>query len=283
MQIYIDFNSKIFNKCLEQITLYCKDTAQNGRFKINITEDIKLSKITDAIEKTKTYSKIRYYIPIEYVDVSYIKKTCNCKIIVNFQININHELTKNDLKKLEKLSKLNRVFEVYDTSGIDQSEEFIKYRNLCYINNLTKKDEVKFFYIACDNRQDTCMYASCLGRTLYVDKDGNYSFCPKHSELTKFSDISKGVNNDYLYNSKSFLDTLSSAVKMRKNCYQTCEYIELCQGACPLDENSCERFKKNYSLALNKKSDIFNKMKVLNYEPLYVEENILWCVSRGKK
>lgn len=283
MQIYLDYNSKIFKEILTQVTNYCQETAQNGRFKINITEDVNLKKITNEIEKTKTYSKIRYLIPIEYVDVSYIKKTCNCRIIVDYQIKVDHELTKKDLKKLEKLSKLNRVFEVYDYSGLNQEEKFIIYRNLAYINNIDKKDEVKFFYIACDNRLDTCMYSSCLGRTISIDKEGNYSFCPKYHDKTMFSSLNNGISNDLLYNTESFLVALSGAVKTRKECYKNCNLLEICQGGCPLDQTSCKRFKEKFNIAQNSKKEIFDKKAVLNYQLLYIEENILWCVSRGKK
>ena len=219
MQIYLDYNEKTFKTCVDQITEYSQKTAQNGRFKINITSKVNLKKITDEIEKRKNFSKIRYFIPIEYLDVSYVKKTCNCKIIVHYQIKVDHELTKSDLNKFDKLSKLNRVFEVYDTSEVNQSELFLKYRNFVYIKNNDKKDELKFFYLACDNRLDSCMYSSCLGRTIVVDEEGNYSFCPKNSERTKFSNIEKGLSDDDLYNSPSFLEILSKAVKQRKNCY----------------------------------------------------------------
>lgn len=283
MQIYLDYNEIIFKKCIDQITEYCNNTAQNGRFKINITNKVNLKKITNEIEKRKTFSKIRYFIPIEYLDVSYVKKTCNCKIIIQYQIKIDHELTKSDLVKLSKLSKLNRVFEVYDLSGINQSEAFITYRNFVYIDSKDKKDDIKFFYIVCDNRLDSCMYSSCLGKTIYVDNSGNYCFCPKYADKTRFSNIEVGLNNELLYNSESFLLTLSSAVKQRKSCYQNCNMLEICQGGCPMESSSCERFKTKYNLSKEFKKSLFDRKAVLNYELLYIEENMLWCVSRGKK
>ena len=62
-----------------------------------------------------------------------------------------------------------------------------------------------------------------------------------------------------------------------------CEYLDICQGGCPVDEDSCVRFKERYSKALEHKKSIFDKKVNLAFQPLYIKENILWSVSRGKK
>ena len=283
MNVYLDYNDKLYNRVVEKLSSFCKDNALIGKIKINLNNKTNIVKLIKQIEKTNVFSSIRFLIPINLVNVREIKKAFKQKIIVDIQILINQELTKNDLIKLKALSKIYRSIEVYDTSGKEQSESFVTYSNLIYINSKEGKDNIKFFYIICDNKKYGCMFSSCMGKTLNVDINGNVSFCPKCHELTYFCKIEE-LSMDKLYNAPKFKEVLLKAVNIRKKCINdNCEHIDICQGGCPIEDKSCERFKENYKKAYVFKKSLFDKKVNLSYQHLYVQENILWSVSRGKK
>ena len=93
--------------------------------------------------------------------------------------------------------------------------------------------------------QYQCRHSACLGKTLYVTREGNVHFCPYHAEESIVGTLNEEKN---YFHDERIVKVLQSAIEKRKACKEKCEYYEDCSGACPLESgcgNFPELFDKN--------------------------------------
>lgn len=88
--------------------------------------------------------------------------------------------------------------------------------------------------ILCDSKMEICRYSSCLTHHLFIDENGNLSYCrfiPDKSFLGKITDNAK--LSDF-FSQNLFMNILSGEIERREGCKNSCELFLKCQGACPL-------------------------------------------------
>jgi len=90
------------------------------------------------------------------------------------------------------------------------------------------------------NNGNNCTHNSCLGRTLYLNKEGVISFCPKSMRETILKNISEVETFQEIFNSDNFALYVDAALKKRETCMTSCQGFKFCQGGCPLSAyNKC--------------------------------------------
>lgn len=75
-----------------------------------------------------------------------------------------------------------------------------------------------------------CSYASCIGKTLYADADGNMYACPFYPNEATFL----GTQEDFSRPKQPFVDLVQRCVEKRETCVAQCNGFSYCEGGCPL-------------------------------------------------
>lgn len=115
------------------------------------------------------------------------------------------------------------------------------------------------------------MHAACLGRMLDIDATGTVRICSHVAddafvlglwgEYARVSDI---------FNGEKFNSVVSTMMKKRNNCKNTCRFFAFCQGGC------CSE-----AFLLKSKSDDFSCKVIREFLP-YVETRLGELLSAGK-
>lgn len=116
------------------------------------------------------------------------------------------------------------------------------------------------------NNGNNCTHNSCLGRTLYLNKDGIICFCPIKPQKTELRNISEVESFEEIFNSNSFALCVDAALKKRETCMVSCQGFKFCQGGCPLlTGNECNN--REY---MNFMQGVETILKGLDYSDLSV-------------
>jgi radical SAM protein with 4Fe4S-binding SPASM domain len=152
-------------------------------------------------------------------------------------------------KKAQNLIlKANNVLKIIDLSNNDSNIKFYK-----SIDKIIYKTDTVDLILDTDimhlykfyETVFQCKFSSCLGKNIFVSKNGTVHFCPIHTEKSLVGNIYCTEN---YFDNQTFKNVLHSAVEKRDNCKSTCQYYEHCAGACPLEDGCCdfpELFEKN--------------------------------------
>ena len=85
------------------------------------------------------------------------------------------------------------------------------------------------------NQPRSCVFNSCLGKSVYIKIDGTPHICPFIQNDVSLFTGSELENIYEIFNTESFVNLISSSIKRRNLCKNSCEYFSLCKGYCPLD------------------------------------------------
>lgn len=145
-------------------------------------------------------------------------------------------------KEWKKICKLDGVIRIRDSR---ESSEVKKYEQERRVLVKSKQSDgfadADEFRLACgENCIYQCKYTSCLGKYVYIAKDGKMSFCPAHASETVVGHIG---TPEQFFDSEVFADALQRMIAKREICKRECAYFKKCKGGC-LFENDCEGFKE---------------------------------------
>ena len=93
--------------------------------------------------------------------------------------------------------------------------------------------------ILLNDNTHNCRYNSCLGKNVYINKDGDISFCIHFPDKTRIGNTYNNTCLGEIYHGEQFLDILKNATAHRSKCIETCEKYSYCQGGCPLECDDC--------------------------------------------
>jgi radical SAM protein with 4Fe4S-binding SPASM domain len=151
-------------------------------------------------------------------------------------------------KSKHLLQKAKKTVKVIDNSGSKENIEFYKSSNkiLYKAGDVDMALDVDIMHLyKFYEPLFGCNFSSCLGKNIFVDRDGKVHFCPKYPEKSIVGTLDSA--KDY-FKADTFIDTLNNAVEKRKQCKNDCKYYEYCGGACPLQDGCSdfpELFEKN--------------------------------------
>ena len=194
---------------------------------------------------------------------------------ITLAILVSHQLTN---KQKSLLLKAKRTVKIVDNSNCSENIEFYKSFNKI-IYKTDKEDQIldadimhlyKFYEPIFQ-----CKFSSCLGKNIYVDKEGKVHYCPQHLNESVLGKI--GETKKYFENHQ-FNQIVKRAIEKRNSCKNNCEYYDYCAGACPLEDGCCdfyELFNKNATYI----DDIIENNKDLSAEKYVVAKIIIKDVA----
>ena len=115
------------------------------------------------------------------------------------------------------------------------SKYLINKYNFKFLDNRSENFENDCIRICFGNQPRSCVFNSCLGKSVYIKIDGTPHICPFiQNDISLFT--GSELENIYeIFNTESFVNLISSSIKRRNICKNSCEYFSFCKGYCPLD------------------------------------------------
>ena len=184
-------------------------------------------------------------------------------------------------KEWKRVQKLNGMIRIIDTTDSNFENFYSGNRYvLCKNEHVNQFEEADEFQIACGGMGIyQCKHTSCLGRNLYVAKDGTISFCPVYAKQTKTGTVD---DMEHVFESETFVNALKEMIAKRGECKKKCDYFEGCKGGCLFEEN-CVAFCERQSTLQREIDEIIENKKELNQLPFAKEIAILHKLLRVKK
>ena len=136
--------------------------------------------------------------------------------------------------------------------------------------------EEELYKLASYQTPQNCNHTSCLGKNLYISKNQEISFCPKHIKESKLGTI------ENITNKEKFENALKEMIEKRNKCKQKCEIYEICQGGCVFEKN-CEEYKKNQQKVIKELNQIMENKVDLGTLPKYKEKAVINLIFKRKE
>lgn len=114
------------------------------------------------------------------------------------------------------------------------------------------------------NQPQSCMFNSCLGKSVYITIDGTPRICPFVQNDISLATSSEMQNIYEIFNTEGFVNLISSSIKRRNICKSSCEYFSSCKGYCPLDSVSDLPEKCTVREAIMAKQKVFCNQSMAN-------------------
>ena len=118
------------------------------------------------------------------------------------------------------------------------SKYLINKYNFKISDNRSESFEKDCARICFGNQPQSCMFNSCLGKSVYITIDGTPRMCPFVPNDIFLATSSEMQNIYEIFNTEGFVNLISSSIKRRNICKSSCEYFSSCKGYCPLDSVS---------------------------------------------
>lgn len=196
---------------------------------------------------------------------------------------VNEELSN---KKKDLMLNSIKTLKINDTSG--SMENYIFFRDskhfvyeTAYESNISEAVSFELGYF--NKTSFSCYYSSCLGNTLYLDKNGNFHFCILKPDDSLLKNINDCNDIDSIFDCPNFIDILDKAIEKRKECKSKCSCFSKCNGGCPLVDMKCDAFISSINKANKRRTELKDKETSLSDLPLYVKESILKEISKFPK
>lgn len=270
-----------------------------------------LKKFVLEFEKEKTVVfKFSTDININHISSGIIKVMKG--LISNINISENNTL-KNVIKKCKKLSKSKIPFLLmFNKENEDIKLDYSLYSGFkipVSLQNFNKYDDKKILWMKkwlydknatditifsnlitnymLDYMQNDCCHSSCLGRTLYVNKDGIISFCKYHVNESKLIKIHDAKDINSIFNNMKFMSVLKNNIDRRNICKSQCDIFMNCGGGCPLEninnEEKCSQksFKSAFLVMAEELDNIVQLGDLRGINPC-AKNCILMSIASGK-
>lgn len=197
-------------------------------------------------------------------------RMCNASALLSCVVLVDRPIKPRQWKRI---SRLGGIIRIVDSSGVDHRELYRENRNVVWETPEENTIRLADIYHLTTSQKAIyqCHYSSCLGKTLFIARDGTVSFCPRHPEQ---SILGSAERLEGLFEAPVFYETLLRTVQKRKQCKQSCPHFEKCKGGCPF-EDDCDAFRSTYSEALRDRDEIIARKTEPDGLPLYKELAVL--------
>lgn len=197
-------------------------------------------------------------------------RLCNSSGLLDTVILVDKALTH---KQWKRICRLNGILRIVDTSDAPNEAFYESNRNVIWRKGNTDTLLLADIYhlTVSDRAIYQCHFSSCLGKTLFIAKDGAVSFCPHHPAESRLGTLEQ---LDGIFDAPVFYDTLMASVAKRNHCKNSCPHFEKCKGGCPL-ESDCDTFLRLYPDALRDRDEIIARQTDLTALPLFKELAVL--------
>lgn len=104
-----------------------------------------------------------------------------------------------------------------------------------------------------------CIHGSCLGKNLFISEDGTVSFCKIFASDTVLGTLDKFSRIEDVFDNPKFIRILRTGIAKRNICKSNCAHYDICEGGCPLrNDTTCREgdYIKLYDYISNKIKDI---------------------------
>ena len=230
-----------------------------------------------ARRRHQTYD-IEYVIHGEKGLCKAIKRLNKNKKSISLTLVISKPLSQNARNSILTAKKELRIV---DVSGNDSNIEF--YKSFSKIIYKTDKEDLildadimhlyKFYETVYQ-----CRFSSCLGKNLFISRDGAVHFCPVHTEKSAIGSIH---SEEKYFDNPTFKDVLHSAIEKRDTCKRSCKYFDHCSGACPL-EDGCGDFPELFEKNSSELDRIIQNSEPLTDKKLVVAKIVIKDIAYGE-
>jgi radical SAM protein with 4Fe4S-binding SPASM domain len=160
----------------------------------------------------------------------------------------------------KRICKLDGVIRIWDNTNENEALYANERRVVCETQKKGGFLEADEFRLVCgQNVIYQCNHTSCLGKYIYVAKDGTLSFCPKYVNETIVGTID---NPESFFQSDVFASALQKMIVKRDACKKSCDYFEKCKGGC-LFEEACDKFRERQIAFEKEIEDIVSQQRGL--------------------
>lgn len=217
----------------------------------------------------KSLATLTLHIPARHLTGSLVR-LCNSSSLLSCVVLVDRALSNRQWKRI---CRLNGLIRIVDTSGAPNEMYYESNRNVVYEKDGANTIRLADIYhlTTSDKAIYQCHYSSCLGKTLFIDKNGDVSFCPKHPGESRLGTVDC---LDGIFEAPVFYEVLSKTVGKRRECKKNCPHFEKCKGGCPF-ENDCDAFRSTFTDALRDRDHIIAREEDLSKLPLYKELAVL--------
>ena len=187
--------------------------ATNEHGKISKVQQKQLQLLIGAL--TDRRIKLRWIVPDEFISVMHL---CRLLRIVHSCCRKKGVLVQNELvidgKEIPQSSRILLKFLPIHT----YSEESTMQSDLACLQN--------------GNLPLGCSFCSCLGKTLFLMRNGSLSICP-HMHEVYLNPMQEAKPINYVFDTDEFKTCLLRQIQKRKRCKTQCSLYDLCRGGCP--------------------------------------------------
>ena len=186
----------------------------------------------------------------------------------SLQLIVDHKLR---AKEWERIASLKRIIYIHDISG--EKENCKRYQNNRFVvwddGSRCGLQKPTAWTLLSGGAALDCAHTSCLGNTIFISRQGEISFCPRHPEKSRLKQL-----NGQLFECETFLRMLEEIIARRETCRATCRYYALCKGGCAF-EKDCTLFQQEIVAAEADLEGFIQKQVRLDSVPFYQEEAII--------
>lgn len=190
---------------------------------------------------------------------------------------VDGKLTKRVWKQVSRLTST--IYIQDQTEGLNR-EFYESCRKVIFSDKLSDGiAEAEAYAMAVKTPLKNCRYSSCLGKTLFVSRGGDISFCPVYPEQTKLGHLRELKT---LFHTELFGACLAATISRRAACKASCPRFNECMGGCPFSAD-CGDFLKRCDQAEADVQNLIDQRYALCAVPLYKEQAIIYRLfSRSK-
>ena len=217
----------------------------------------------------KSIATLTLHIPVKHLTGALIRMI-NSSALLSCVVLVDAPLKKRQWKRI---CRLGGIIRIVDSCGEENLRLYRENRNVTWEAGEENTIRLADIYHLTTSRKAIyqCHYSSCLGKTLFIAKDGTVSFCPRHPQESILGTVDK---LDDLFEAEIFYKTLLRTVEKRRDCKEHGPHFEKCKGGCPF-ENDCDAFRGAYTEALRERDRIIAREEELSKLPLYKELAVL--------
>lgn len=150
----------------------------------------------------------------------------------------------------------------YNERKISQiAKRKIKKLKFIVISNDKKTFDEDIIKMAFENEPKSCKFNSCLGKSIFINKNNEISICPFVNNNISLNDSIDIKEIKDIFNTESFFSIISKSINKRSKCKKTCKYYYLCKGGCPLLEidDECNILYKIESVEKSKNKSYYKE------------------------
>jgi len=217
----------------------------------------------------KSIATLTLHIPVRHLTGALIRMV-NSSALLSCVVLVDSRLK---TRQWKRICRLNGIIRIVDTGDGENLRLYRENRNVVWETREENTIRLADIYHLTTSQKATyqCHYSSCLGKTLFIARDGTVSFCPKHPKQSVLGTLDRLED---IFEAPVFYETLLRTVEKRKQCKAACPHFEKCKGGCPF-ENDCDTFRSTYAEALRDRDGIIHREKDLAELPLYKELAVL--------